>query len=140
LKTEERGKNPVPVIPVLRRALEEHKKHSSRTGFVFAGEKKGFALNLDNLSRRVIHPMLKDGWHGWHGFRRGLSTNLHSLGVADKVIQEILRHATVATTQAHYIVIDQSKRREAMKRLEQAWNKQRRNRRTHKKNREKGQK
>jgi hypothetical protein len=28
-------------------------------------------------------------WHGWHAFRRGLATNLHRLGVSDKVIQQI---------------------------------------------------
>jgi hypothetical protein len=33
-------------------------------------------------------------WHGWHGFRRGLATNLHQLGVAGKTIQRILRTRT----------------------------------------------
>jgi integrase len=41
-------------------------------------------------------------WHGWHGFRRGLASNLNRLGVDDSVIQRILRHSTVAT-QNHYI-------------------------------------
>jgi integrase len=40
-------------------------------------------------------------WHGWHGFRRGLASNLNRLGVDDSVIQRILRHSTVATTQNH---------------------------------------
>jgi hypothetical protein len=34
-------------------------------------------------------------WHGWHAFRRGLATNLHQLGVADKDIQAILRHSNI---------------------------------------------
>jgi integrase len=42
-------------------------------------------------------------WHGWNGFRRGLASNLNRLGVDDSVIQRILRHSTVATTQNHYI-------------------------------------
>ena len=42
-------------------------------------------------------------WHGWHGFRRGLASNLNRLGVDDSVIQRILRHSNVATTQNHYI-------------------------------------
>src|SRR5215510_6529428 len=42
-------------------------------------------------------------WHGWHGFRRGLASNLNRLGIDDSVIQRILRHSTVATTQNHYI-------------------------------------
>ena len=27
-------------------------------------------------------------WHGWHAFRRGVATNLHTLGVDDKTIQD----------------------------------------------------
>ncbi len=42
-------------------------------------------------------------WHGWHAFRRGWATNLHRLGVADKTILRILRHADVAVTQNCYI-------------------------------------
>ena len=40
-------------------------------------------------------------WHGWHGFRTGLASNLNRIGVDDSVIQRILRH--VATTQNHFI-------------------------------------
>jgi integrase len=40
---------------------------------------------------------------GWHAYRRGLATNLHELGVPDKVIQAILRHEDVSTTQRSYI-------------------------------------
>lgn len=42
-------------------------------------------------------------WHGWHAFRRGLATNLHRLGVGDKVIQSILRHANISTTMDVYV-------------------------------------
>jgi hypothetical protein len=42
-------------------------------------------------------------WHGWHGFRGGLASNLNRPGFDDSVIQRILRHSTVATTQNHYI-------------------------------------
>jgi len=41
-------------------------------------------------------------WHGWHAGRRGLGTNLYRLGVPDVVIQRILRHSNVATTQGYY--------------------------------------
>jgi len=75
--------------------------------FLFEGE-KGRPLNLNNLSRRVIHPAVGSLWRGWHGFRRALATNLARLGVRDKVIQEILRHANVATTQASYIIVDRA--------------------------------
>jgi len=42
-------------------------------------------------------------WHGWHAARRGLGTNLYRLGVADKVIQAILRHSNVNLTLGYYI-------------------------------------
>ena len=42
-------------------------------------------------------------WRGWHAFRRGLATNLHALGIADKEIQAILRHSNIAVTQSCYI-------------------------------------
>jgi len=62
----------------------------------------GKPINLDALAADVIVPLVtKAGmrWHGWHAFRRGLATNLHRLGVSDKIIQRILRHANVAVTQ-----------------------------------------
>ena len=42
-------------------------------------------------------------WRGWHGFRRGLATNLNRLSVDDSVIQRILRHSNVSVTQKCYI-------------------------------------
>ena len=42
-------------------------------------------------------------WQGWHAFRRGLATNLHTLGVADKDIQAILRHSNLALTMNVYV-------------------------------------
>jgi integrase len=87
----------------------------------------GHPLSLNNILNRQIKPALdrsagcKKGktdhaadhqfrrdtslptWHGWHGFRRGLATNLNRLGVQDKTIQAILRHATLGVTQNLYI-------------------------------------
>jgi integrase len=84
--------------------------------------------NLDNIVRRVILPALSPCavckqresehlpgghalqrdkalpmWHGWHAFRRGLATNLHTLGVADKDIQAILRHSNIGLTMNVYV-------------------------------------
>jgi integrase len=42
-------------------------------------------------------------WFGWHGYRRGLATNLKQLGIDDLVIQAILRHSDVSTTRRSYI-------------------------------------
>jgi integrase len=46
--------------------------------------------------------------------------NLYTLGVPPKVIQNILRHASVETTQTHYIVIESQKMKTAMKAFSRA--------------------
>jgi integrase len=57
-------------------------------------------------------------WSGWHAYRRGLATNLHELGVPDIVIQAILRHEDIRTTQRSYIKTVPQVVTAAMKRLE----------------------
>jgi len=42
-------------------------------------------------------------WRGRHALRRGLVTNFHALGIADKEIQAILRHSNIEVTQSCYI-------------------------------------
>jgi integrase len=118
-KTDE-STGAVPVIGPLHTILDEHAKRVGRgDGYIFAGVKNNFALNLDNLTKRSIRPVLGDKWKGWHSFRRGLATNLYTLGVKPKVIQSILRHARVETTQKHYVVIEKQKAgRKAMRRFE----------------------
>ena len=116
---------PVPVLPILARHLEAHRKDSSGSGVVFTGEKLGRPLDLHNLASRTIRPALKAAkipWPGWHGFRRGLSTNLKTLGVDDTVIQRILRHANVDITQKSYIKIEDKVKSQAMRKLERSLN------------------
>jgi integrase len=69
----------------------------------------------------VIKPVFKANgleWKGWHAYHRGLATNLHELGVPDKVIQAILRHEDVSTTQRSYIKTVPQVVTDAMKRYE----------------------
>jgi integrase len=78
-------------------------------------------MNLEALAVDVIRPTLQQAnlaWHGWHAFRRGLATNLHRLGVSDKVIQQILRHANVTTTMNIYVKTVSVDAANAMKSLE----------------------
>ena len=102
-----RSKAPVPVVRELAEALEAHRERMGKlaVGPIFqAGN--GKPLNLDNLARRVIQPILvvsKLQWHGWHAFRRGLATNLHALRVDDKTIQAILRHSNISLTMNVYV-------------------------------------
>jgi hypothetical protein len=42
-------------------------------------------------------------WEGWHGFRRGLATNLERIGVRDAIAAMILRHSNDRVTRKHYI-------------------------------------
>lgn len=101
------SKAPVPVIPKLAQRLDAHRKRCGdrRTGPIFASS-VGHPLDLNACYQREMKDVLKRAgisWHGWHGFRRGLASNLNRPGVDDSVIQRILRHSTVATTQNHYI-------------------------------------
>jgi integrase len=41
--------------------------------------------------------------YGWHGFRRGIASNLYALGADDKIVQRILRHAKSHVTKERYI-------------------------------------
>ena len=85
----------------------------------------GKPVNLDALAAHVIVPLLtKAGisWHGWHAFRRGLATKLHRLGVADEIIQRILRHGVLAVTQNCYIKTSDAQALAAMRSLENAPN------------------
>jgi hypothetical protein len=40
---------------------------------------------------------------GWHGFRRGLATNLERIGIRESITAMILRHANDRVTRKHYI-------------------------------------
>ena len=95
------------MIVQLKLFLDNHHVCSGNpeSGFIFRTPLRN-PLNLDALVREVIRPALeaeKIPWYGWQVFRRGLATNLHRLGVSDKVIQQILRHANVTTTINIYV-------------------------------------
>jgi integrase len=124
-----RSKAAIPVVKQLTEALEAHRNRMGKlaVGPIFQSG-NGSPLNLDNLARRIIIPALErcefckqpksehknddhlfvhdnafPTWHGWHAFRRGIATNLHQLGVADKDIQAILRHSNIGITMNIYV-------------------------------------
>ena len=77
-------------------------------------------MDFNNLFRRNIMGRLQQAglhWHGWHAFRRGLASNLSELGVPDHVIQKILRHGDLGTTQRAYRKTRPKEVRKAMKKL-----------------------
>jgi len=113
---------PVPLLPIVKKALEAHRKRTTGDGFIFHGN-TGKPLRLENVLRRDIKPVLKEEglpWYGWHAFRRGVGTNLHLLGVDDKTISNILRHGNVSVTQAFYIKPVAGSSRRAMEKLARA--------------------
>jgi hypothetical protein len=60
----EASEDVVPVIGALAKMLEAHRRRDGRGPWIFAGEKMGRPLSLDNLSRRVIHPAIGERWFG----------------------------------------------------------------------------
>ena len=138
-----KSKAGVPVIGPMQHLLDQYRvsRGNSSSGPMFATMKVTTPLNLNNVLNRQILPVLnvcvcgkaedkhakedheylrseRPMWHGWYAFRRGLATNLHDLGVVDKTIQRILRHANVAITQASYIKTLDSQSIAAMRQLE----------------------
>jgi integrase len=121
------SKAPVPLLPLVKKALAAHRRRFPSTVWVFAGG-TGKPLRLENVLRRDMKPALtkaKIQWHGWHALRRGLGTNLNSLGVDGKTIQAILRHSDLSTTMAFYVRPVPAESKAAMRKIERAFRKTR---------------
>jgi integrase len=119
------SKAAVPVLPLVRRALEGHRKQTPDSGFIFAGS-TGQPLRIENVYRRDMKEAFEKNdiqWRGWHAFRRGLGTNLNALGADARTIQAILRHSDVSTTMAFYVKPVAKESIAAMKKLEKAFKK-----------------
>jgi integrase len=101
------SRNAVPVISALAVILDEYRifMGNPKSGVIFhSGD--GEPMNMDALAQRVIRPAIEAHglpWYGWHGFRRGVASNLYALGANDKVVQRILRHAKPHVTRERYI-------------------------------------
>jgi len=151
LPKTESSENTVPVLLILKMALDNYRHHLEGlreeghlgkvlkpTDWMFAGAKRGTSLNLANLVRRSIVPLLtrcsvcgvvkkahtedhefvfdesNPKWKGWHSFRSSLATNLYGLGVKPKVIQAILRHSDISVTMGYYVETPEAETREAL--------------------------
>jgi integrase len=154
LPKTESSENTVPVIPILRSFLENYRQYLEGpveeeslgkvlkpTDWMFQGERRGTSMNLPNLVRRTIIPLLTrcsvchnykhrhpEGhefqldetipkWKGWKCFRRSLASNLYTLGVKPKIIQAILRHSDLSTTMNFYVETPEAESREALDKL-----------------------
>jgi integrase len=117
-KTDARNA-PVPLLPVVSKALADHRKHNPGTTFIFEGPRQ-FPIDLATLGSKGIKPALEGSgveWYGWHALRRGFATNLHAAGVQDKIIQSLLRHSSLAVTMGYYVKPLPAASVEAMQRL-----------------------
>lgn len=115
------SQNFVPLLKEATDVLEQRRAWLSPqpTDYIFAG-KKGRPLNLHNLENRVIKPALKhlNGlWAGFHGFRRGLATNLLEANINPATIARILRHESAAVTLAYYAKAREHEPRAALEKL-----------------------
>ena len=117
---------PVPVIAPLAKILDSWKQGQNAArdampldSFILASMNGG-SLRLDSLAHSTVRPALARiplPWLGYHAFRRGLATTLMELGIADKIISSILRHAKVDTTINIYQQARPDKKREALEAL-----------------------
>jgi len=98
---------PVPVIRQLADILNAYRTSmgNPKTGVMFhVGDRK--PMDCDKLAQRVIRPVVEAigmDWYGWHGFRRGIASNLYELGANEKIVQRVLRHAKPHVTRDRYI-------------------------------------
>ena len=116
------SRQPVPVIPKLAKIMDEYRAsmHKPTTGVMFH-DGSGERLDTDKLAQRVIRPAVEAiglPWYGWHGFRRGVASNLYELGANEKIVQRILRHANPHVTKERYIKAFDPAVLEAMQRLQ----------------------
>lgn len=116
-----RSKASVPLIPQLNKLLEQHRERSGSPAFgpIFANG-AGKPFDLDSLYHRQMEKPLRDAgveWEGWHGFRRGLATNLERIGVREAIAAMILRHSNDRVTRKHYIKPPSIEAVSAMQRL-----------------------
>jgi integrase len=116
------SRDAVPVISALAVILDEYRisMGNPKSGVIFnSGD--GQPMNMDALAQRVIRPAIEARglpWYAWHGFRRGVASNLYALGANDKVVQRILRHSKPHVTRERYIKAFDPAVLEAMQRMQ----------------------
>jgi integrase len=116
------SQQPVPVIHKLANVLDEYRSsmQNPTSGAMFHNG-SGEPMDMDKLAQRVIRPALKAiglPWYGWHGFRRGIASNLYELGANEKIVQRVLRHAKPHVTKERYIKVFDPAVLDAMKRMQ----------------------
>jgi integrase len=130
----ERSKRPMPLVPwavnVLRRQQARQAVEREQAGadwhdldLVFPNN-VGNPINTSTFRTRVFHPHMKAAnvpAIRFQDIRGTTATLLAFLGVDETIIQKLLGHAAVQTTQRHYIhLLDDPRVRQALERLQHA--------------------
>lgn len=122
----ETSRRPVPIDQFTAGELLAWKKESCYTqpaDWVFASEKVQGRMPpwTDTLLDRFLQPAAKRAgitkWVGFHSFRHTYSTLLKANGEDVKVVQELMRHANIATTMNTYTKALTPAKREAQSRV-----------------------
>lgn len=103
----------VPIVEPLAVALAELRKATGAQGLVFGGDspvdsRRDWQIWKDTLAAAGVPDI------PLHGARASCASLLRELGASDRLIADVLGHAQVSTTQAHYIRTDDRLRREAL--------------------------
>ena len=109
----------VPLLPVVQKALTEHRKRNPLTIWIFEGPYVK-PYDLATLGSKTIKSELEGSgveWKGWHALRRGFATRLHEAGVQDRIIQSLMRHSSLSVTMKHYVKATSAANVEAMQKL-----------------------
>lgn len=120
------SRNWVPVVPQLREALESYRadrQAHDQFGLMQDETARMFRYTLDHVGRKHVTAAFRRAgltFAGYHGFRRGLASNLFELGCDDLTVMRILRHASVQITRSAYIKVRDGILESAMARLADA--------------------
>ena len=110
----------MPVTRILRRALDSTASVILVTDIFSPVNARASSASRQFIPPVLISPINSEAWKGSHSFRRGFGTNLYRLGVSPKVIQETSGTPMSPTTETHYIVVDRTETKIAMKKVEKA--------------------
>ena len=122
----EASRRPVPIDRFTAEELQALRKESCYAkleDWIFASEKVQGKMPpwADTLLDRSLQPAAKRAgiskWVGFHSFRHTYSTLLKANGEDVKVVQELMRHANIATTMNVYTKALTPAKREAQSRL-----------------------
>lgn len=108
-KTEESVAS-IPVGEPLRSILAQQRELDGNpaSGWILRGALRGQPLNLNNLARRVIKPVLANvepnpiEWRTWYALRRGIATVVSAVERDPNAAKGLLRHKDLTTTLRHY--------------------------------------